>query len=125
MRDSVSRTKATYRNLGNSGLRVSNPILGGLHLGSPKWFPWVLNEEQVDTIQIPCGVDRWLTYKQSLPILKAAYDRGINTASTFLIIPKRRLLTVFSGTLPTCIQMASPKESSRKRFKNIKFRETR
>lgn len=47
LRYSISRTKVTYRNLGNSGLRVSNPILGGLHIGSSDWFPWVLNEEQV------------------------------------------------------------------------------
>ncbi|KND86505.1 Versiconal hemiacetal acetate reductase [Tolypocladium ophioglossoides CBS 100239] len=64
LRDSISRTRAEYRNLGSSGLRVSSPILGGLHLGSPKWFPWVLDEEQ------------------ALPVLKAAYDRGINTWDT-------------------------------------------
>lgn len=61
---SISRTKVTYRNLGNSGLRISNPILGGLHIGSSDWFPWVLNEEQ------------------ALPLLKAAYDRGVNTWDT-------------------------------------------
>ncbi|KAK5991452.1 Aldo-keto reductase [Cladobotryum mycophilum] len=64
LRDSISRTKVSYRTLGNSGLRVSNPILGGLHIGSSTWFPWVLNEGQ------------------ALPILKAAYDRGINTWDT-------------------------------------------
>lgn len=64
LRDSVTRTRVSYRNLGNSGLRISNPILGGLHLGSSSWFPWVLNEDQ------------------ALPLLKAAYDRGINTWDT-------------------------------------------
>ncbi|KAI9903495.1 hypothetical protein N3K66_000024 [Trichothecium roseum] len=47
--DSVSKTRATYHRLGNSGLRVSNPILGGAHLGSSRWLPWVLEEEEWDT----------------------------------------------------------------------------
>lgn len=47
LRDSVNRTKVAYRKLGNCGLRVSSPILGGIHLGSSKWFPWVLNEDKV------------------------------------------------------------------------------
>jgi hypothetical protein len=53
LRDSVTRTKVTYRNLGTSGLRISNPILGGLHLGMSSWFPWVLNEDQVRPLFIP------------------------------------------------------------------------
>ena len=47
MRQSVQATKAEFRLLGRSGLRVSNPILGGLQIGSPKWLPWVLDEEKV------------------------------------------------------------------------------
>lgn len=58
---SVCRSQAMYRRLGNSGLLVSNPILGGLHFGDPKWYDWVLDEEE------------------SIALLKAAYDRGINT----------------------------------------------
>ncbi|KID59660.1 Pyridoxal phosphate-dependent decarboxylase, partial [Metarhizium hybridum] len=61
---SISQTKVDYLNLGHSGLRVSRPILGGLHLGSRKWLPWVLEEEK------------------ALPILKAAYDLGVNTWDT-------------------------------------------
>lgn len=33
LRDSTSRTRVNYRHLGNCGLRVSNLILGGLHIG--------------------------------------------------------------------------------------------
>lgn len=47
LRESVTRSKAEYRKLGNSGLRVSNPILGGLNLGSSRWLPWVLDEDHV------------------------------------------------------------------------------
>ncbi|KAI3333059.1 Aldo/keto reductase [Ustulina deusta] len=61
---SVSLSRASYRRLGNSGLRVSNPILGGAHLGSSRWLPWALEEDQ------------------ALSLLKAAYDRGINTWDT-------------------------------------------
>ncbi|KAJ5157770.1 aldo-keto reductase dtxS3 [Penicillium canariense] len=64
LRESITRSKAEYRRLGNSGLRVSNPILGGLTLGSSRWLPWVLDEDK------------------ALGILKAAYDRGINTWDT-------------------------------------------
>ncbi|KAE9401237.1 Aldo/keto reductase [Gymnopus androsaceus JB14] len=53
-----------YRQLGSSGLRVSVPIVGAMSFGSSQWAPWVIEEEQ------------------SLPILKAAWDRGINTIDT-------------------------------------------
>ncbi|KAK5988141.1 Aldo-keto reductase [Cladobotryum mycophilum] len=64
LRDSITCTRSKYRQLGRSGLRVSNPILGCMHFGSSRWFPWVLEEEK------------------SLGILKAAYDSGINTWDT-------------------------------------------
>ncbi|KAJ6579495.1 Aldo/keto reductase [Mycena vulgaris] len=50
-----------YRRLGQSGFRVSVPIIGGMSFGSPVWSPWVLPESE------------------SLPVLKAAWDHGINT----------------------------------------------
>ncbi|KAK4496277.1 hypothetical protein PRZ48_012257 [Zasmidium cellare] len=62
--DSLNATKVEYRRLGNSGLRVSVPIFGAMSLGSSEWLPWVLDEEE------------------ALPLLKAAYDRGINTWDT-------------------------------------------
>ncbi|KAK6819357.1 Candidapepsin-2 [Apiospora arundinis] len=61
---SVADTRVEYRWLGKSGLRVSNPILGGLQVGSPDWLPWVIGEDK------------------ALPLLKAAYDRGVNTWDT-------------------------------------------
>jgi aryl-alcohol dehydrogenase-like predicted oxidoreductase len=56
--------KAIYRRLGASGLRVSVPILGAMSLGDARWQPWVLEESE------------------ALPLLKAAYDRGITTWDT-------------------------------------------
>ncbi|OAX31736.1 Aldo/keto reductase [Rhizopogon vinicolor AM-OR11-026] len=53
-----------YRTLGKAGLRVSVPILGAMSYGTPKWVPWVLEEEP------------------SLEIMKAAWDLGINTIDT-------------------------------------------
>ncbi|EJD45603.1 Aldo/keto reductase [Auricularia subglabra TFB-10046 SS5] len=53
-----------YQRLGNSGLKVSKVILGCMSFGSPAWENWVLDEEK------------------SLPVLKAAYDAGINTWDT-------------------------------------------
>jgi len=56
--------RATYCGLGTSGLRVSVPILGCMGLGDSRWQPWVLDADA------------------SLPLLKAAYDRGITTWDT-------------------------------------------
>lgn len=56
--------KAEYRQLGKSGLRVSVPILGAMSLGDKRWQPWVIEEDE------------------ALPLLKAAYDRGLNTWDT-------------------------------------------
>ena len=56
--------KAEYRQLGKSGLRVSVPILGAMSIGDKRWQPWVTEEDE------------------ALPLLKAAYDRGLNTWDT-------------------------------------------
>ncbi|KAK9462696.1 NADP-dependent oxidoreductase domain-containing protein [Lipomyces oligophaga] len=53
-----------YRKLGNSGLRVSVPILGCMSFGSPEWAPWVLGRDD------------------ALPVFKRAYDLGITTWDT-------------------------------------------
>lgn len=56
--------KVEYSRLGSSGLKISNPIVGGMSFGDTRWQPWVTNEAE------------------TLPILKAAYDSGINTWDT-------------------------------------------
>lgn len=57
-------SKVQYRPLGKSGLKVSVPVLGAMSFGTPKWAPWVLDEEP------------------SIEIMKAAWDLGINTIDT-------------------------------------------
>src|ERR1700712_3349888 len=47
--------------VGNSGLKVSKVILGCMTYGDKNWQPWVL------------------PLAQALPIMKHAYDSGINT----------------------------------------------
>jgi len=61
---SINETKAEYKRLGTSGLRVSVPILGAMSFGSKEWQPWVIEEEE------------------AFPLLKAAYDKGLNTWDT-------------------------------------------
>jgi aryl-alcohol dehydrogenase-like predicted oxidoreductase len=39
--------QAVYRRLGNSGLRVSFPILGCMSFGSSKVMPFALDEDEV------------------------------------------------------------------------------
>ncbi|KAH8145484.1 uncharacterized protein LAJ45_10454 [Morchella importuna] len=53
-----------YARLGASGLKTSRIILGTMSYGDPRWAGWVKNEEE------------------SLPLLKAAWDAGINTWDT-------------------------------------------
>ena len=60
----MAMEKIAYNNLGRSGLKVSKVILGAMSYGTSDWQEWVLNE------------------KESLPLLKHAYDVGINTWDT-------------------------------------------
>jgi len=64
LKKSVEGTKVEYVNLGKSGLRVSVPILGAMSFGHPDWASWVIDEEK------------------ALPLLKAAWDAGLNTWDT-------------------------------------------
>ncbi|KAH6612158.1 NADP-dependent oxidoreductase domain-containing protein [Boeremia exigua] len=50
-----------YVRVGNSGLKVSQIILGCMSFGDKNWQPWLLDKDE------------------ALPILKHAFDRGINT----------------------------------------------
>ncbi|KAI0328734.1 Aldo/keto reductase [Cubamyces sp. BRFM 1775] len=56
---------AEYRQLGKCGLRVSVPVLGGMTVGNPKW-----------------SVTTDIRHSQGLPLMKAAWDLGINTIDT-------------------------------------------
>ncbi|KAK7962120.1 uncharacterized protein PG986_002945 [Apiospora aurea] len=64
LRQSVANTKCEYRQLGKSGLRVSVPIFGCMSIGDKRTQSWAIEEDE------------------ALPLLKAAYDRGINTWDT-------------------------------------------
>ncbi|KZS88520.1 Aldo/keto reductase [Sistotremastrum niveocremeum HHB9708] len=64
MSSDTQSTPVEYRRLGNCGLRVSVPIIGGMCLGDTRWQSWVKSEDE------------------ALPMLKAAWDRGINTIET-------------------------------------------
>lgn len=45
---SLEATKAEYRQLGKSGLRVSVPIFGAMSIGDKTWQDWILEEEEVN-----------------------------------------------------------------------------
>ncbi|KAI9148778.1 Aldo/keto reductase [Paramyrothecium foliicola] len=61
LKESLANSKCEYRQLGSSGLRISVPIFGCMSIGDPEWAPWNIG---------------------SLPLLKAAYDKGLNTWDT-------------------------------------------
>ncbi|KAH7342942.1 aldo-keto reductase-like protein [Rhexocercosporidium sp. MPI-PUGE-AT-0058] len=56
--------KMEYARLGNSGLKISKVIFGCMSFGSSKWQEWVIEEAE------------------ALPLLKHAYDVGLNTWDT-------------------------------------------
>ncbi|TFK62212.1 Aldo/keto reductase [Pluteus cervinus] len=60
----MATTQVEYRRLGKTGLRVSVPVTGAMSFGSKEWGSWIIEEEQ------------------SIEILKAAWDKGINTIDT-------------------------------------------
>ncbi|KZP00478.1 Aldo/keto reductase [Calocera viscosa TUFC12733] len=60
----MSQAPVQYVRLGKSGLRVSVPIVGCMSFGSHLWSDWVLDEDK------------------ALPLLKAAWDRGVTTLDT-------------------------------------------
>ncbi|KAK3503463.1 NADP-dependent oxidoreductase domain-containing protein [Neurospora crassa] len=64
LKESVENSKCEYRRLGKSGLRVSVPILGCMSFGDRRTLDWAIEEDE------------------ALPLLKAAYDRGLNTWDT-------------------------------------------
>ncbi|THX03266.1 putative aldo/keto reductase [Aureobasidium pullulans] len=64
LQTSLDNTHVEYRKVGHSGLRVSVPIFGCMSIGDSKAMPWTLEEED------------------ALPLLKAAFDRGLNTWDT-------------------------------------------
>ncbi|KAJ7590455.1 NADP-dependent oxidoreductase domain-containing protein [Mycena floridula] len=57
-------TMVQYVRLGQTGLKVSVPILGAMSFGSSKWGGWPLDEEE------------------ALTVIKAAWDRGVSTIDT-------------------------------------------
>jgi aryl-alcohol dehydrogenase-like predicted oxidoreductase len=59
-----SAPKMEYTRLGNSGLKISKVIFGCMSFGSSDWQEWVINEDA------------------ALPLLKHAYDVGLNTWDT-------------------------------------------
>lgn len=64
LKESLANSKCEYRQLGKSGLRVSVPIFGCMSFGDPRTLPWAIGEEE------------------ALPLLKKAYDEGLNTWDT-------------------------------------------
>lgn len=64
LQESVDASRCEYRTLGKSGLRISVPIFGCMSFGDSKSLDWALDEED------------------ALPLLKYAYDHGLNTWDT-------------------------------------------
>ncbi|MCJ1259009.1 hypothetical protein MMC24_006843 [Lignoscripta atroalba] len=52
LKRSLEASKAEYKRLGRSGLRVSVPILGAMSFGNSQWMDWVLEEEKWDTANV-------------------------------------------------------------------------
>ncbi|KAG8849849.1 hypothetical protein FRB96_000594 [Tulasnella sp. 330] len=64
MSSASEKPPVKYVRLGKTGLRISIPIVGCMSFGSSEWQEWVINEDK------------------ALPLLKAAWDRGVTTFDT-------------------------------------------
>ncbi|KAI6092646.1 aldo/keto reductase [Hypoxylon rubiginosum] len=64
LKKSLEQSKCEYRQLGNSGLRISVPVFGCMSFGDTKAQSWAIDEAD------------------ALPLLKDAYDKGLNTWDT-------------------------------------------
>lgn len=78
-----TKSNVEYSRLGSSGLRISNPIVGGMSLGDSRWQEWVVEEAE------------------ALPILKAAYDNGINTWDTAGVYSNGASEKIFAKAIKT------------------------
>ncbi|KAF4553592.1 Aldo-keto reductase-like protein 1 [Elsinoe fawcettii] len=81
--EAIKENKTIYRRLGRSGLRVSVPILGGMGIGDPAWIDWILDEDK------------------ALPLLKAAYDKGVNTWDTANVYSNGRSEEIIGKAIKT------------------------
>ncbi|KAF3767291.1 Aldo/keto reductase [Cryphonectria parasitica EP155] len=64
LKESLANSLCEFRQLGKSGLRISVPIFGCMSFGDPRTLPWAIGEDE------------------ALPLLKAAYDKGLTTWDT-------------------------------------------
>ena len=80
---SKAAPKMEYTRLGNSGLKISKVILGAMSFGSSQWQDWVLNEDE------------------ALPLLKHAYDVGLNTWDTADVYSNGRSEEIIGKALKT------------------------
>lgn len=47
LKESIEKTKCDYRQLGNSGLRISVPVFGCMSFGDTKAQSWAIDEAEV------------------------------------------------------------------------------
>ncbi|KAH6680451.1 aldo-keto reductase-like protein [Halenospora varia] len=78
-----STPKMEYTRLGNSGLKISKVIFGAMSFGSPDWQEWVIDEAA------------------ALPLLKHAYDVGLNTWDTADVYSNGRSEEIIGKALKT------------------------
>ncbi|KAK3365257.1 aldo/keto reductase [Lasiosphaeria ovina] len=79
IQESLKNTKCQYRQMGTSGLCVSVSIFGCGDLGDPRIISWAIQEDG------------------ALPLLKAAYDRGLDTWDTAIKkyqIPRAKVVLI-------------------------------
>ncbi|KAH8668237.1 aldo-keto reductase-like protein [Tricladium varicosporioides] len=78
-----STSKMEYVRLGTSGLKISKVIFGAMSLGSSDWQEWVIDEAT------------------ALPLLKHAYDVGLNTWDTADVYSNGRSEEIIGKALKT------------------------
>lgn len=137
LQESIKSTKTEYRRLGNSGLRVSVPVLGSMSFGVTTWLPWLIDEDKVcvpvartgaqwtcfETVRL--AYTAWSQYcrlfRSWKPHMTEAWTRYDALFVNFARHVFKGLIGISSGIRPMYIQMVSQSRSSPKPSRNTKF----
>jgi hypothetical protein len=122
-----------YRRLGNSGLRVSVPILGAMSIGTDKWAPWVINEDEVRSEAWTCMRRVLTSFRrsrcsrprgtvESQPGTRPTFTRTASRSASSARRSRRCVLTFYPRCAPSL--PAPPPLISRRTLPRLRTRST-
>lgn len=104
-----------YNRLGNSGLKISKVVFGAMGLGDSKYLDWVLDPEVAVPIlkhAYDCGINTWDTadvysHGESEKIIGQALRKYEIPRSSVVILSKCHFGVVEDGSIPSVIKIST------------------